>query len=96
MHNNDNPSWDEDKVNENFQEAHKQLREAQQKHRENHDANVQKALMEQEEKAKEADDKKAATKAAAAVEAIIQKHRTQESYTQIRNVIKPNSGGCLQ
>ncbi len=68
-------------------------KQAQQKHRGNHDANLQKALMEQEEKAKEADDKKAARKAAPAVEAIIQKHRTQESYTQITNVIKPNSGG---
>jgi hypothetical protein len=37
--------------------------------------------VEQEEKAKEADDKKDATKAVAAVEAIIRKHQTQELYT---------------
>jgi hypothetical protein len=30
------------------------------------------------------------------VEAIIRKHWTQESYTWIRNVMKPNSGGGLQ
>jgi hypothetical protein len=71
MDDDDNPSWDEAKVNEKLWEAHQQLKEAQWQHKENHDANLQKALAEQEEKAKEADDKKAATKVAAVVEAII-------------------------
>jgi hypothetical protein len=43
-----------------------------------------------------ADDSKKAKKAEAAIETVIQKHRTQESYNQIRNVTCPNSGGGLQ
>jgi hypothetical protein len=45
---------------------------------------------------KDADDPKAAKKVAAAVEALIWKHCTQESYTRIKNVMPPNSGGGLQ
>jgi hypothetical protein len=40
MDNDDTPSWDEDKVNKKFWETHKQLKEAQWKHRENHDPNL--------------------------------------------------------
>jgi hypothetical protein len=39
------------------------------------------------EKVSDADDPKAAKKVAVAVEALIQKHRTQESYTRIKNVM---------
>jgi hypothetical protein len=45
---------------------------------------------------KEADDPKKAKKAAAAIEALIQKHHTQELYTWIQQVTHPNSGGGLQ
>lgn len=45
---------------------------------------------------KETDDPKKAKKAAAAVESIIQKHHTLESYARIQWVTKPNSGGGLQ
>jgi hypothetical protein len=37
-----------------------------------------------------------AKKVTAAVEALIWKHHTQESYTRIKNVMQPNSGGGLQ
>jgi hypothetical protein len=42
------------------------------------------------------DDPKKAKKAVAAVESIIQKHDTLESYARIQRVTKPNSGGGLQ
>jgi hypothetical protein len=45
---------------------------------------------------RDADDPKAAKKVAVAVEALIQKHHTQESYTRIKNVMQPHSGGGLQ
>jgi hypothetical protein len=45
---------------------------------------------------RDADDPKAAKKVTVAVEAHIQKHRTQESYTRIKNVMQPHSGGGLQ
>jgi hypothetical protein len=88
--------WDEDKVFGNLKEAHAALKLAQKKHRENRDAGLRQALEEQEEKGRDADDPKAAKKAAAAVEALIRKHRTQESYTRIKNVMQPHSGGGLQ
>jgi hypothetical protein len=92
----DNPSWDADTVFEKLREARATLKAAQKMHWENRDAGLRKALEEQEEKAKDADDPKAANNTAAAVEALIRKHRTQESYTRIKNVMQPNSGGGLQ
>jgi hypothetical protein len=45
---------------------------------------------------RDADDPKAAKKVAVAVEDLIQKHHTQESYTRIKNVMQPHSEGGLQ
>jgi hypothetical protein len=45
---------------------------------------------------KEAEDSAKAKKAAAAIESVIRKHQTQESYNRIRQVTRPNSGGGLQ
>jgi hypothetical protein len=87
----DDPSWDENKVLGKLKEARAAPKLAQKKHRENRDAGLQ--LKEQEEKVRDADEPKAAKKVAVAVEALIQKHRTQESYTRIKNVMQPLSGG---
>jgi hypothetical protein len=81
------PSWDENKVLGKLKEAHAALKLAKKKHQENCDAGLSQALEEQEEKARDADDPKAAKKVAAAVEALIWKHHTQESYTRIKNVM---------
>jgi hypothetical protein len=45
---------------------------------------------------KEAEDPAKAKNAAAVIESVIRKHRTQESYNRIRKVMRPNSGGGLQ
>ena len=74
----------------------KKLRAAQKKHREHHDAGLRNALEHHETTVKESDDPKAAKKAAAAVESLIRKHRTLESYARIKRATKPNSGGGLQ
>ncbi len=79
-----------------LKEACTALKLAQKKHWENCDAGLRQALEKQEEKARDADDPKAAKKAAAAVEALIRKHCTQESYTRIKNVMQPHSAGGLQ
>lgn len=92
----DDPPWDLDKRREKLKQARSNLREAQKKHRENHDKFLRDALEEKEREVKEVDDPKKAKKAAAAIEAIIRKHRTQESHSRIKNVAQPNSGGSLQ
>jgi hypothetical protein len=68
-----------------LKEACAALKLAQKKHWENRDAGL--VLEKQEEKVRDADDPKAAKKVAVAVEALIQKHCTQESYTRIKNVM---------
>jgi hypothetical protein len=90
------PSWDIDKVLEKLKEARANLKAAQKKHKDNRDVGLRQALEKHEETIKETDDPKKAKKAAAAVESIIRKHRTLESYARIRWVTKPNSGGGLQ
>jgi len=72
------------------------LKEAQRQHRENRDKGLAEALKEKEEKIRDADDPDSAQKAAKAVEALIRKHCTQESYDRIRYVFKGGFGGGLQ
>ena len=92
----DDVLWDLDKILEKLCQAWKELKEAQKKHRENCKAGLKQDLEEKEKKAWESDDPKVAKKAAAAVEALIQKHQMQESYSQIKYVFKPSLGGGLQ
>jgi hypothetical protein len=61
----DDPPWDLDKRREKLKQAQSNLREAQKKHRENHDKCLQHALEEKEWEVKEVDDLKKAKKAAA-------------------------------
>jgi hypothetical protein len=88
--------WDLDKIREKLKEARSNLRETHKKHRENHDKCLREALEQKEREVKEADDPKKVKKAAAAIESVIRKHRTQESYNRIPQVTHPNSGGGLQ
>ena len=67
----DNELWDSDKVLAKLCQARMDLKEAQWKHKENHDAGLKKDLDEKEKKARESDDPKAAKKAATAVEMLI-------------------------
>jgi hypothetical protein len=92
----DDDPWDLDKIREKLKEARSNLREVQKKHRENHDKCLREALEKKEREVKEADDPKKVKKAAAAIESVIRKHRTQESYNRIQQVTHPNSGGGLQ
>jgi hypothetical protein len=54
---------------------------------------VREVLLEVDE---DADNPKKAKKAAAAIESLIRKHRTEESYKRIKQVIRPNSGVHLK
>jgi hypothetical protein len=45
---------------------------------------------------RESDNPKSAKKGAAAVESLIRKHQTFESYAKIKRVTKPGTGGGLQ
>ncbi len=75
----DDSSWDIDKVLKKLKEARANLRAAQKKkHKDNYDAGLCQALEKHEEMIKEMDDPKKAKKAAAAVESIIRKHHTLE------------------
>jgi hypothetical protein len=91
----DNPTWDMEKVLDKLKAARTTFHAAQTKHRENHNKCLCNALEEKEKEIKDADDPKKAKKAAAAI-AFIQKHRTEESYKRIKQVIHPNSSGVLQ
>ncbi len=82
--------------NTKLKEAQKALKEAQKKHKESNDTNLWAALEHKEKTVQESDDPKMAKKAAAAVEALIQQHQTLESYTKIKWVTKPWTGGRLQ
>ena len=84
--------WDLDKILEKLCQARKELKGAQKKHRENRDAGLKEDLEEKEKKAQESDDPKVAKKAAAAVDALIRKHRMQESYSRIKYVSNPVLG----
>ena len=92
----DNKLWDSDKVLANLCQARTDLKEAQREHKENRDTDLKKDLDEKEKKARESDDPKAAKKAAAAVEMLIQKNQMQESYLRIKYIFKPGLGGGLQ
>jgi hypothetical protein len=92
----DDPLWDLDKLREKLKVARSTLREAQKKHKENRDKCLREALEKKEREVKEAEDPANAKKAAAAIESVIRKHRTQESYNRIQQVTRPNSGGGLQ
>jgi flagellar motility protein MotE (MotC chaperone) len=92
----DDTLWDLDKIREELKVARLTLREAQKKHKENRDKCLREALEKKEREVKEAEDPAKAKKAAAAIESVIRKHRTQESYNRIRQVTRPNSGGGLQ
>jgi hypothetical protein len=85
-----------EKVLDKLKAARTTLPAAQTKHRENHNKCLCDALEEKEKEIKAADDPKKAKKAAAAIELLIQKHCTEESYKRIKQVIRPNSGGGLQ
>jgi hypothetical protein len=85
-----------EKVLDKLKAARTTLHAAQTKHRENHDKCLRHALEEKEKEIKDVDDPKKAKKAAAAIESLIRKHRTEESYKQIKQVVRPNSGGGLQ
>jgi hypothetical protein len=93
---NNDPLWDEDKILTKLKEAQKDLTAAQKKHRENSDACLQAALEQKEKAVQDSDDPKIAKKAAAAVESLIRKHRTFESYAKIKRVTKSGMGGGLQ
>jgi hypothetical protein len=82
--------WDLYKIREKLKEARSNLREAQKQHRENHDKCLREALEQKEREVKEADDPKKVKKAAAAIESVIRKRRTQESYNRIRQVTHPS------
>jgi hypothetical protein len=62
----DDPPWDLDKRREKLKQARSNLREAQKKHRENHDKCLRDALEEKEREVKAVDDPKKAKKAVAA------------------------------
>jgi hypothetical protein len=85
-----------EKVLDKLKAARTTLHAAQTKYRENHDKCLGNALEEKEKEIKDADDPKKAKKAAAAIESLIRKHRTEESYKQIKQVVHPNSSGGLQ
>jgi hypothetical protein len=92
----DDPTWDMEQVLDKLKATRTTLHAAQTKHRENHDKCLRDALEEKEKEIKDADDPKKAKKAAAAIESLIRKHRTEESYKRIKQVVRPNSGGGLQ
>ena len=92
----DDPLWEEDKILTKLKEAQKDLMAAQKKHKENSDACLRAALEQKEKAVRDSDDPKIAKKAAAAVESLIRKHRTFESYAKIKRVTKPGTGGRLQ
>jgi hypothetical protein len=92
----EDPLWEEEKIWETLKEARTALKEAQKHHKENQDKCLREALLEHEKKAQESDDPKAAQKAAAAVEAIIRKNCTADSYARIKRVMKPSVGGGLK
>jgi hypothetical protein len=92
----DDPLWDEDKTLTKLKEARKDLTAAQKKHRENSEACLQTALEQKEKAVRDSDDPRIAKKAAAAVESLIRKHRTFESYAKIKQVTKSGMGGGLQ
>jgi hypothetical protein len=92
----DDPSWDMDKVLDKLKVARSTLQTAQTKHRENHDKYLCDALEEKEKEVKDADNPKKEKKDAAAIESLIQKHQTEESYKCIKQVTHPNLGGGLQ
>ncbi len=92
----DDPTWDMEKVLDKLKATRTTLRAAQTKHRENHDKCLCYALEEKEKEITDADDPKKAKKAAAAIELLIRKHCTEESYKRIKQVTHPNSGGGLQ
>ena len=58
----DNELWDSEKVLAKLHQARTDLKEAQRKHKENHDTGLKKDLDEKEKKARESDDPKAAKK----------------------------------
>jgi hypothetical protein len=80
----DDPLWEEDKILTKLREARKALLEAQKKHKENSDACLRAALEQKEKAVRESDNPKSAKKAAAAVELLIRKHQTFESYAKIK------------
>jgi hypothetical protein len=80
----DDPLWDRDKILTKLKEARRDLTAAQKKHRENSDACLRAALEQKEKAVQDSDDPKIAKKAAAAVESLIWKHRTLESYAKIK------------
>jgi hypothetical protein len=81
---NDDPLWEEDKILTKLREAQKVLWEAHKKHKENSDACLQAALEQKEKAVRESNNPKSAKKAAAAVESLIWKHQTFESYAKIK------------
>jgi hypothetical protein len=85
-----------EKVLDKLKAARTTLCAAQTKHRENHNKCVRDALEEKEKEIKDADNPKKAKKAATVIESLIQKHRTEECYKRIKQVVRPNSGGGLQ
>jgi gamma-glutamyl:cysteine ligase YbdK (ATP-grasp superfamily) len=78
-----------EKVLDKLKAARTTLHAAQTKHREDHDKCLRDALEEKETEIKDADDPKKAKKAAAAIESLIRKHSTEESYTRIKQVVHP-------
>jgi flagellar motility protein MotE (MotC chaperone) len=70
----DDPLWDLDKIREKLKVAQLTLREAQKKHKENHDKCLREALEKKEREVKEAEDPAKAKKAAARIESVIRKH----------------------
>jgi hypothetical protein len=92
----DDPLWEEDKILTKLREAWEALSEAQKKHKENSDACLRAALEQKEKAVQESNNPRSAKKATAAVESLIWKHRTFESYGKIKQVTKPGTGSGLQ
>lgn len=62
----------------------------------NHDKALRNALKEKVKEVENANDPKEANNVAAAIESLICKHHMPESYTQIKRVTRPHSGGGKQ
>jgi hypothetical protein len=92
----DDVSWTAVEVLEQLNVARKTLREAQCQHKENRDKGLQRALEQQEGLVKDSDDPHEAKKAAKAIESLIRRHRTHETYAKIKRAMKQGAGGGLQ
>jgi predicted DNA-binding transcriptional regulator YafY len=86
--------WEVDKILDKLCQAHNKV--AQKHHKENHYASLKKGLKEKEKKVWESDNPKEAKKAVATIKSLIQKHKTQDLYSHIKDVFRPGQSSGLQ